>query len=312
MLFQAKRDDHRDQVKKSVDEGLQLPGEARRRRLPAQFVEEALLLSDLVKLNEFSTVELLLQGEEHQPRYPGLSRGLVAVLLYHEERKCLVYCLRSLIQAREGTSWTLGLGDEMNQLISSFTDDLLQSGLTEKILSLLSSIQVETELSALEKGRGVGGPKHRQQLTSLITEQRLVLADCLFCWACQNPLPKADVFAILQYLKGLTSDEVLVEDGTLNPVYLSLLMTILYSLNAEPLSELDVDNSEDFYDSLPMFCDDKWIGEFHEQLLGNGSFRCKEMAAVVTLAWSLVVNIAGRRLSMTSQYFHRCYDKCHI
>jgi nuclear pore complex protein Nup205 len=296
----AMNSSHRDQVKKSVEEGLQLSGETRRQKLPAQFIEEALLLSELVKLNEFSAIELLLQGEEHQPRHPGLTRGLVAVLLYHEERKCLVSCLRSLIQAREGASWTLGLSDEMNQLITSFTDELLQSGLTEKILSLLASLHVETELSALEKGRGVGGIKHRQQIISLVTEQRIILADCLFCWACQNPLPKADVFSVMKFLKKLTQDQLLVEDGTLDPVYLSLLMTVLYSLNAEPLSEVDIDDTDEFYDSLHMFQDKKWIGEFHEELLGDGSFKCKEMAAVIMLAWSLVVNIAGKRSNMTA------------
>ena len=300
LFCQPKNSTHWEQVKKSVSEGLQLPGEAHRRRLPAAFVEEALLLSDLVKLNELSAVELLLQGEEWQPRHPGLSRGLVAVLLYHEERKCLVYSLRSLIQAREGASWTLGLTDEMNRLITDFTDDLLQSGLTEKILSLLMSVCVETELNALEEGRGVGGSKHRQQLITVITEQRHALADCLFCWTCQNPLPKADVFAILKVLKGLTRNELLIKDGTVDPVYLSLLMTILYSLNVEPLSDVDANDMETFYDSRPMFCDNTWIEEFHEQLLGNGSFRCKEMAAVVMLAWSLVINVAGRRQNMTS------------
>ena len=43
------------------------------------------------------------------PRFPGLTRGLVAVLLYHDGRRCLVSALRSLIQAREGVAWTLGI-----------------------------------------------------------------------------------------------------------------------------------------------------------------------------------------------------------
>ena len=77
-----------------------------------------------------SAVELLLAGEQQMPRsamllttcflfipvppfchvsrFPGLTRGLVAVLLYHDGRRCLVSALRSLIQAREGVAWTLG------------------------------------------------------------------------------------------------------------------------------------------------------------------------------------------------------------
>ena len=38
------------------------------------------------QLNELSSVLLLLQGEEQLPRYPGLTRGLVAVLLYYDGR----------------------------------------------------------------------------------------------------------------------------------------------------------------------------------------------------------------------------------
>ena len=44
----------------------------------------------------------------HTRRFPGLTRGLVAVLLYHDGRRSLVASLRSLIQAREGVAWTLG------------------------------------------------------------------------------------------------------------------------------------------------------------------------------------------------------------
>ena len=43
--------------------------------LSQSLVEEALIVSDLFKLNELSSLQLLLHGEEQLPQYPGLTRG---------------------------------------------------------------------------------------------------------------------------------------------------------------------------------------------------------------------------------------------
>ena len=53
-------------------------------------MEEALIVSDLFQLNELSAALLVVHGEEQLPQYPGLTRGLVAVLLYYDGRKALV------------------------------------------------------------------------------------------------------------------------------------------------------------------------------------------------------------------------------
>ena len=74
-------------------------------------------------------VDLLLAGEQQQPNFPGLTRGLVAVLLYHDGRRCLVSALRTLIQSREGITWTLGLYEDLTQLVTKFTDELLEEGI---------------------------------------------------------------------------------------------------------------------------------------------------------------------------------------
>ena len=54
--------------------------------LSQSLVEEALIVSDLFKMNELSSLQLLLHGEEQLPQYPGLTRGLVAVVLYYDGR----------------------------------------------------------------------------------------------------------------------------------------------------------------------------------------------------------------------------------
>ena len=94
-------------LKKATTDGIKLPGSEAVTTLPASLVEEAIIVSELFKvsecattvctisqnhnkeifqLNELSSVLLLLQGEEQLPRYPGLTRGLVAVLLYYDGR----------------------------------------------------------------------------------------------------------------------------------------------------------------------------------------------------------------------------------
>ena len=41
-------------------------------------------------------------GDEQLNQYPGLTRGLVAVLLYFDGRKAIVQSLKTLLQGREG------------------------------------------------------------------------------------------------------------------------------------------------------------------------------------------------------------------
>ena len=74
---QAKNLAHRQRVQKAPQSGLAVPGLSGSPSLPEDFVEEALLLSDILELNEISSVELLLAGEQHTPRY------IRKVILYH-------------------------------------------------------------------------------------------------------------------------------------------------------------------------------------------------------------------------------------
>lgn len=72
------------------------------------------------------------------PEFPGLTRGLVAVLLYYDGRKCLVNSLRTLLQSREGRTWTMELTPELTNIITQFTDQLLtKDALVNKILGLI-------------------------------------------------------------------------------------------------------------------------------------------------------------------------------
>lgn len=52
---------------------------------------------------------VLTPGEHQQPHFPGLTRGLVAVLLYWDGKLCVANALRTLVQSRHGKTFTLDL-----------------------------------------------------------------------------------------------------------------------------------------------------------------------------------------------------------
>ena len=54
--------------------------------------------------------------------------GLVAILLYHDGRRCLLSALRTLLQSREGLTWTLELDEEMSELVMNFTKQMIDDG----------------------------------------------------------------------------------------------------------------------------------------------------------------------------------------
>ena len=60
------------------------------------------------------------------------------------------------------------------------------------------------------------------------------MAECLFCFACQSPLPRSDSLQLLSFLKKCPSTDA---DGTLDNVTLTLLMAMLYCLNVDALDE---------------------------------------------------------------------------
>ena len=146
-------------------------------------------------------------------RFPTLTRGLVAVLLYYDGRCSMVASLRTLIQAREGVSWSLGLNQATVNLVTSFTNELFADGLVKKILNLIDSISVKDELEKLVKGRAIGDARHRQQIVDYVNEQRSCLADCLLHWSYQNPFPKDETLQLYAHLQKMKMESLQEEGG---------------------------------------------------------------------------------------------------
>ena len=109
-------------------------------------------------------------------------------------------------------------------------------------MDLLGELTLQNELQKLQDGQAIGNEKHQRQLLDLITEQRLLLAESLFCIACQTPLTKAETLKVFHYLRNVSPDE---ETGQIDQADLFVFFALLYSLNVSSLetqSELAANN----------------------------------------------------------------------
>ncbi|XP_071371563.1 nuclear pore complex protein Nup205 isoform X1 [Centroberyx affinis] len=276
--------EQREKVRKASTEGIAIQGQQGSRLLPEQLLTEAFILSDLFDIGELAALELLLAGEHQQPHFPGLTRGLVAVLLYWDGKLCVANSLRSLIQSRHGKTFTLELSGELVALTTRFTDELMSQGLTKRILSLVSEINVTREFERLQKERGLGNEKHRKEVSDLIKESRQALADSLFSWTCQSPLTKDDTLALIGHLETVTAEA----DGSLDGVNLALVMSLLYCLDVSFL-EQGTEDREDLLQALPLLTERQYVSAVHSRLMEGQPWKLPGLQAVCRLAWALAL-----------------------
>ncbi|KAJ8032363.1 hypothetical protein HOLleu_25874 [Holothuria leucospilota] len=244
----AKNAQHREQLKKANTEGIVLDGQTGQQTLPVEVIEEALIISDLFDLNEYTSVELLLAGEQEQPRFPGYSRGLVSVLLYYDGRASLLNSLQLLIQARKGRTWAFEIEEEVTDLATEFTDELMKDGLTKKILTLLEKLVVVDEIDRLII------------VTQFLNGIRTSLAESLFAWSCQTPLGCEDLKLLFNHLQKHAS---LDQGGCLDEVTIALTMAFLYSIDISNLEPRDEDRDESAR-QLPLLQDtERYLNEIH-------------------------------------------------
>nr|XP_006125927.1 nuclear pore complex protein Nup205 [Pelodiscus sinensis] len=273
-----------EKIQKASTEGVAIQGQQGTRLLPEQLIREAFILSDLFDIGELAAVELLLAGEHQQPHFPGLTRGLVAVLLYWDGKRCIANSLRALIQSRRGKTWTLELSTELVTMTTRFTDELMEQGLTQKILTLVSHIDVNNEFEKLQRERGLGSEKHRKEVSDLIKECRQSLAESLFVWTCQSPLSKDDTLILISYLEKVTVEA----DGSLDCVNLSLLMALLYCFDVSFL-EQSTEDREDLMHQLPLLTERQYIATIHTRLQESQPWKLPGLQATVRLAWALAL-----------------------
>nr|XP_022287742.1 nuclear pore complex protein Nup205-like isoform X2 [Crassostrea virginica] len=275
---------YRSAVQKASKDGLPVLGDQTRQTFSLAFIEEALLLSDLFDMSEIAAVELLMAAERQQPEFPGLTRGLVAVLLYYDGQKSMINSLRTLLQSREGRMWTMELTPDLSNMVNQYTDQLLQKDrLINTILDQLNNMDLTQEMDRLQKTRAIGPPKHKKQVSDLYKEIQIILADCLFCLATQQPLGKADTLRLIQHLR---ADNCVSADGSLDPVSLCLLMTLLYCFD---VTLLDQEDSKEVLQRLPMMADPTYVTDIHQELRSPQGWSNPGLKSVVMLAWGVTL-----------------------
>uniref|UniRef100_A0A3Q2NZN8 Nucleoporin 205 n=1 Tax=Fundulus heteroclitus TaxID=8078 RepID=A0A3Q2NZN8_FUNHE len=282
--------EQREKVRKASTEGIAIQGQQGSRLLPEQLLTEAFILSDLFDIGELAALELLLAGEQQQPHFPGLTRGLVAVLLYWDGKLCVANSLRTLIQSRHGKTFTLDLSGELVALTSRFTDELMSQGLTKRILTLVSEISATREFERLQKERGLGNEKHRKEVSDLIKECRQALADSLFSWTCQSPLTKDDTLALIGHLETVTAQA----DGSLDSVSLALVMALLYCLDVSFIEQGTEDRDGDRTHALPLLTERQYVSALHSRLMDGQPWRLPGLQAVCRLAWALALRVLSQ------------------
>jgi hypothetical protein len=109
---------------------------------------------------------------------------------------------------------------------------------------LLGELTLQNELKKLQDGQAIGNEKHQRQLIDLIMEQRLLLAEALFCIACQTPLSQAETLKVFGYLKNVSPNDA---TGEIDQADKFVFFALLYSLNVSSLetqSELPANNGK--------------------------------------------------------------------
>ena len=274
---------HREIVNKANKDGIQILGQQGKEILSKQFIEEALIISDLFDLNEYAAVELLMAGESQQAEFPGLTRGLVAVVLYYDGRNSIVSALRLLLQACKGKTWKLDVSDEVADVVSRFIDQVMNEDFFSRLLDLIRDQNVTTEIEKLISERAIGNQKHRKQVTDLLKEIRKSLADCIFCLSCQIGLRRTETLKLISELRNHSQ---LDADGTLDPVTQTLLMALLYAVDVRPLSQED---SQDMAKELYIISDETFVNSVHKEVISLQKWECPGLKASLQMAWALTL-----------------------
>lgn len=274
-----------DSLKKAATDGIKLAGQDTSTTLSTNLVEEATIVSELFKLNELSSLQLLLHGEEQLPQYPGLTRGLVAVILYYDGRKAVVQALRTLMAGRPGLSWSTDAPQEITELVTEATSSLMGGGLTDTILSLLGSLDWTADMAGLQKQAALGDPQHVHTVHLLHQDIRQNLADIIYCYSAQSGLSTKAVLRLLDFLSRITPSTA---TGQLDDVTAALLMGCLASFD---VSGAGREEGEE----MPVVADKDFIAAVSRELEGRGGRKWENPAllSVLQFAWSMA--LAGLR-----------------
>lgn len=279
-----KNANERNTLQRGVNEAVNVPGLAGVTKLSETMVREALIISDMFNLSEVTALSLLRAAEEERTLYPGVPRGLIAILFYYDSQELLASSLKTLVQARQGISWVLLPDNEqLSLVITRYLESILNVSLVDRILELIGSMDITKEIELLQQNRAMGDAKHRQLVLTKFSNVRTLLAETLFAWAGQTPMKKDECRRIIAHLAEVKLDET--GDGSLDQVNLSLVMALLYSLEVG-----HVLHSEDITEALgqfPITNDRTFVIEIHRELKSDRQWKTPGLKGVIQLAWGV-------------------------
>ncbi|VDM15815.1 unnamed protein product [Hydatigera taeniaeformis] len=298
----------RQSVKKADVEAIAIPGLSQRIVLTHDLIEETCILSDLFDMNEVTALELVLTAEGHLSSYSsGLSRVPLAITLYFDAYCALAESLNSIIKHRVGR---IPLSDppsrDVADVISSFTEDLWQSGLLKNLLSFLREFSMASELKRLETARVLDSRQHRRDVRRLLIAIRNRLAESVMLWSAQTPLSPSEMAQVLTHLIGSKSStdadvDLEVNDSLpLDHCSIHLFMALLFSLEPFGTAGITVEQYADVDEQdlrHPLFSEAGYVVSVTELLTlpvetdqQNLSLAVEGLYGLLQIAWAIALH----------------------
>ncbi|XP_058800977.1 nuclear pore complex protein Nup205 isoform X2 [Phymastichus coffea] len=253
----------REEILKGNTEGIHSPGLGHQ-MLTKELIDETLIISDMYDLNEFMALDLLYTAQLQMPYYPGLTRGLTAILLYYDGRKALTSSLKTLVQARAGHSWMLDIPVRLTKQITEYTNKMEEDGLLCRIMHLLEEMDPTREQDLLQQNRALGGSKHHYMVMKLFNDTRQDLADILYMWSAQSGLPIIIMFRLVMLLQKLHPESEAGE-GSPDKVTITLIMSLLSSINLSPLHSRE--DGEEIIRLMPIISENSAFDKLIQKLM---------------------------------------------
>ncbi|CAJ2632760.1 unnamed protein product [Trifolium pratense] len=249
--------------------------------LDDQDVQIALKLSDDLHLNEVDCVRLLVSANQEwglMGREP-LEILRLAAGLWYTERRYLITSVHLLLRA---VVLDQGLEDDILVDIQKYLEDVINSGLRQRLISLIKELN-------REEPSGVGGPQCERYVIdsrgslverqSVVSRERLILGHCLVLSVLVVRTSPKDVKDLFSILKDSASEVSQSNIALKHQITFSLLFALVIAFVSDGLST--VPDKASVLSSNTSF-----RHEFHELVMATGNDPIVEgFAGGIRLAW---------------------------
>ncbi|KAI5441240.1 nuclear pore complex protein NUP205 isoform X1 [Lathyrus oleraceus] len=249
--------------------------------LDDQDVQIALKLSDDLHLNEVDCVRLLVSANQE---WGLMSREPLEILrlaagLWYTERRYLITSLHLLLRA---VVLDQGLEDDILVDIQKYLEDVINSGLRQRLISLIKELN-------REEPSGVGGPQCERYVIdsrgslverqAVVSRERLILGHCLVLSVLIVRINPKDVKDLFSVLKDSASEVSQSNTAIKHQITFSLLFALVIAFVSDGLGT--VPDKASVLSSNTSF-----RHEFHELVMATGNDPIVEgFTGGIKLAW---------------------------